>query len=163
MHIDDLRRIYAYSCWMNDQILAAAERVTPEQYVAPTGLTPRNLQDNLAHIIDVEWSWRERVRGAAPEVWQAELTSEDFPDVASLRARWAEEAAIMRDYLSELTDEDLAAPFQLREQVVTVGDILLHAINHSLLARVEAAVLLTGYGQSPGDLDYLNYVAPVSS
>jgi uncharacterized damage-inducible protein DinB len=160
MHVADLRTLYAYSCWMNDRILAAAERVTPEQFVAPTDLTPRNLQDNLVHILDVEWSWRERARGAPREIWIAELETVDFPDVPALRARWAEESATMREYLASLTDAQLQAPLDLEGREVALGAILLHAINHGILARVEAAVLLTQYGQSPGDLDVLDYVDP---
>lgn len=164
MHGDDLRELYAYNCWMNDRILDAAERVTSDQFTAPTDLTPRNLRDNLVHILDVEWSWRERARGAPWEVWGAELQAVDFPDVAALRARWAEEAAIMRAYLASLSDADLQAPFEPADGAwIPLWRILLHAINHGALARVEAAVLLTHYGQSPGDLDYLNYVDPVSS
>ncbi len=160
MHIADLRTLYDYSGWMNDRILDAASRVTPEQFSAPTDLTPRNLQDNLVHILDVEWSWRERARGAPREVWIAEITAIDLPDVASIRARWKEESRIMRDYLDGLTDDDLDAPFALDRSSVKLGDILLHAINHGILARVEAAVLLTHYGQSPGDLDFLDYADP---
>jgi uncharacterized damage-inducible protein DinB len=173
MHIADpsatlrtcLRVLYEYNCWMNERILETAARVTPAQFAAPrpegTRLTPRNLQDNLVHILDVEWSWRERARGASQEVWEVELAVEDFPDVASLASRWREESAIMREYLAGLNDEDLERPFQLGEdRQVPLWQILLHAINHGTLARVEAAVLLTHYGHSPGDLDFLDYADP---
>ncbi|CAN5630494.1 hypothetical protein BH23CHL2_BH23CHL2_33080 [soil metagenome] len=163
MHASDLCKLYEYNCWMNDRILDAASRVTPEQFVAPTKLTPRNLQDNLVHILDVEWSWRERARGAPPEVWQADMEIPDNPDIDTLRARWQQESAIMRDYLDNLSDEELAAPSGLREERdLALWQILLHAINHGTLARVEVAVLLTRYGQSPGDLDYLDFADPVS-
>lgn len=168
MHIEDLRTLYEYSCWMNDRILGAASRVTPEQFVAPgpggAPLTPRNLQDNLVHILDVEWSWREtaRSRGKQGVGKDEELKAADFPDVDSLRTCWAEESAVMRDYLAGLTDADLDAPARPGDDRFSLGDILLHAINHGILARVEAAVLLTHYGQSPGDLDYLDFVDPVS-
>ncbi|MEZ4520714.1 MAG: DinB family protein [Thermomicrobiales bacterium] len=165
MHVADLRALYDYSCWMNDRILDTAGQVTPEQYTAPTDLTPRNLQDNLVHILDVEWSWRETVRTRGEKgVGHGEiLEPADFPDVASLRARWAVESEIMREYLAGLSDEDLDAPARPGDDRFSIGDILFHAINHGLLARVEAAVLLTSYGHSPGDLDYLDFIAPVSS
>jgi uncharacterized damage-inducible protein DinB len=164
MRASDLRELYEYNCWMNARILDAAASVTDEQFVAPTDLTPRGLQDNLVHILDVEWSWRERARGLPPEVWEVEMQPDDFPDVEALRARWREESAIMRDYLDSLSDEDLAGPARLREdRDVPLWQILLHAINHGTLARVEAAVLLTHYSQSPGDLDYLDFADPRSS
>ena len=163
MHIANIRELYEYNCWMNDRILETAARVTPEQFVAPTDLTPRNLRGNLVHILDTEWGWRERARGAPKEVWEVELREEDFPDVASLAARWRKETAIMREYLADLDDADLERPLQLRDdKSVPLWQILLHAINHGSQARVEAAVLLTHYGHSPGDLDYLDYVDPRS-
>jgi uncharacterized damage-inducible protein DinB len=154
----DLRELYAYTRWMNERILDAAARVTSEQFIASTTMTPRNLRDNLVHILDVEWSWRERARGAPEVVWSAEMQPSDFPDVTSLRTRWEQESKIMDTWLDSLSDADLRAPFQLREgRSMPLWQIVLHAINHGTLAGVEAAVLLTHYGQSPGDLDYLDF------
>ncbi len=161
MHIADLIMLYEYNCWMNDQILATAARVTSEQFTAPTDLTPRSLQENLVHILDVEWSWRERASGAPEEIWIVELELADFPDIESIKKRWEQESATMRSYLSNLTDAELQAPFQLRDDhQIPLWQILLHAINHGTLARVEAAVLLTHYEHSPGDLDFLDFVDP---
>ncbi len=36
--------------------------------------------------------------------------------------------------------------------------LMLHLINHGTQHRSEAAALLTGYGQSPGDLDLILYL-----
>lgn len=149
---------------MNDRILDAAGRVTPEQFAAPTELTPRNLQDNLVHILDVEWSWRLTVetRGEEGVGHGNVLQPADFPDVAAIQERWTVESANMREYLAGLSDEDLETPARPGDDRYSTGDILRHAMIHGLLARVEAAVLLTSYGQSPGDLDYLDYVKSVS-
>ncbi|MEZ4569637.1 MAG: DinB family protein [Thermomicrobiales bacterium] len=101
MHVADLRALYDYSCWMNDRILDTAGQVTPEQYTAPTDLTPRNLQDNLVHILDVEWSWRETVRTRGEKgVGHGEiLEPADFPDVAMASehaGRWSRRSGVSR-------------------------------------------------------------------
>jgi uncharacterized damage-inducible protein DinB len=65
----------------------------------------------------------------------------------------------MRAYLDTLTEETLSGtiryviPGAMRERVVwhILLDVIIHATQH----RSEAAALLTGYGQSPGDFDYL--------
>jgi len=77
----------------------------------------------------------------------------------SLEQRWYDEEMAMRDYLASLTDDDLThlvryttGSGQKRERVL--WHCLLHGVNHGTHHRSEAAAILTGYGQSPGDLDF---------
>jgi uncharacterized damage-inducible protein DinB len=64
----------------------------------------------------------------------------------------------MRAYLDTLTEETLngtiryVIPGARRERAVwhILLDVIIHATQH----RSEAAVLLTDYGQSPGDFDF---------
>ena len=75
-----------------------------------------------------------------------------------LQGRWMIEQREMRAYLDTLTEETLngtiryVIPGAVREYVVwnILLDVILHATQH----RSEAAALLTGYGQSPGDFDF---------
>ena len=54
----------------------------------------------------------------------------------------------MRAYLTALRDEDLM------RGTIPLWRPLLHVVNHGTQHRSEAAVLLTGFGHSPGDLDF---------
>jgi uncharacterized damage-inducible protein DinB len=78
-----------------------------------------------------------------------------------LQERWKIEQQQMRAYLDGLTEETLNStiryviPGVIRERVV--WHILLEVIIHATQHRSEAAALLTGYGQSPGDLDFLPF------
>jgi uncharacterized damage-inducible protein DinB len=38
---------------------------------------------------------------------------------------------------------------------------VFHQFNHSTAHRSEAAVMLTNFGHSPGDLDYVIYLAEI--
>ena len=40
---------------------------------------------------------------------------------------------------------------------VPVWQMLVHVVNHGTQHRAEAAVLLTGEGRSPGELDMIDY------
>ena len=87
-----------------------------------------------------------------------ELHEDAFPTLAELRERWIIEQREMRAYLDTLTEETLngtiryVIPGAMRERVVwhILLDVIIHATQH----RSEAAALLTGYGQSPGDFDF---------
>jgi uncharacterized damage-inducible protein DinB len=69
------------------------------------------------------------------------------------------EEAAMRDFLATLADEDVTRLVRYdtdsggpRRRVL--WHCLHHVVNHGTQHRSEAAVLLTDYGRSPGDLDF---------
>lgn len=43
----------------------------------------------------------------------------------------------------------------------SLRNTLVHQFNHSTAHRSEAAVMLTNFGHSPGDLDYIVYLAEI--
>jgi uncharacterized damage-inducible protein DinB len=161
-----LTTLIGYNYWGNARILDMAAGVSQDHYVAPGQTTTRNLRDTLLHTLDTEWSWRLRLQGRPIDEWgpEMELIAESFPTVTTLAARWREDEREMRAWTASLTTEDLV-------RVVDLGRVndtaprdrfplwyfLLHVLNHSTMQRADAATLLTAFGQSPGDLDFLNF------
>jgi uncharacterized damage-inducible protein DinB len=159
---DLIATLYAYNSWATARILSCAGKLDATQLTAPTGFPHGSLRDLLLHMIRAEWIWRHSIQtGVRP---QASLRAEDFPTVDKIVTRWKEEEQAMRDFLAGLTDADLAG-----EVTVTRGDgklytfalwkILMHVLLHGMQHRSEAAAILTSYGQSPGDLDFIHYVS----
>jgi uncharacterized damage-inducible protein DinB len=160
MRNHDVAVMFAYNYWANHHILDSATRVSAAQFAAPTTLTPRNLRGTLVHALDVEWSWRLRIQGRPPEEWgpDAELRADDFRTVAALAARWRQDEAEMRAYLGELSDAALAAELDLGgNNRFPRWYFLMHLLQHSAQQRTDAATLLTHYGQSPGDFEFLDF------
>jgi uncharacterized damage-inducible protein DinB len=152
----DIATIYDYNYWANRRILAAASKVSPEQFVAATAFPRGSLRATLLHILDAEYGWRELLDHGR-EV--PDLAAADFPTVAAIEALWSKEEAAMRQYLATLTDETLTAVVRYtnpqgiqRERVLWHG--LFHVVNHGTQHRSEAAAMLTDFGQSPGDVDF---------
>jgi uncharacterized damage-inducible protein DinB len=90
------------------------------------------------------------------------LAPENFPDLPSLEVRWLEESQAMQEYLQGLDDDLLDAEISATDWRGNVHQmkrwfILQHLILHGMQHRSEAAELLTRYGQSPGNLDFVFY------
>ena len=170
MKIDEIRLLYDYNDWADERILAACARVSPEQYAAPTSYGHGGLRATVVHILDNIWQQRITLQGYYQEpladeaAYDAtELHEDALPTFAVLRERWTIEQREMRAYLDTLTEETLngviryVIPGVIRERVVwhILLDLILHATQH----RSEAAALLTGYGQSPGDFDFTLFMS----
>jgi uncharacterized damage-inducible protein DinB len=156
MHIQDMRTLYEYNYWANARILAAAERVSQEQWSAPSTHSLESLCRTLLHALDTEFGWRMRCQYNQPT---PDLSEADLPTRDLLKQRWHEEETAMRAYLAGMQDGDLNGLVRYttdegekRERVL--WHCLLHVVNHGTQHRSEAAALLTEYGSSPGDLDF---------
>ncbi len=164
MKIDEIKLLCDYNDWADARILAACAKVSPEQYTAPDSYGHGSLRATMVHILDNIWQQRITLQGYYQEpladeaAYDAtELHEDAFPTLALLQERWMIERQEMQTYLDTLTEETLngtiryVIPGAMRKRVVwhILLDMVLHAGQH----RSEAAALLTGYGQSPGDFD----------
>ena len=158
MNKNDILTLYEYNYWANARVLNAAANVTPEQFVAPYKLSHRSLRGALVHVLVAEIVWRLRCQeGISLTALPAES---EFPSFELLHTHWVEEESMMRSFLASLTDERLNQRIQYKTTRGTSFDnvlwhLLVHVVNHGTQFRSEAAVALTDYGHSPGDLDML--------
>lgn len=162
MNISDIITLYDYSAWADRRVLEASARVSPEQFVRPAGPGLGSLRGTLAHTLDSALAWRMLLQHQTLAYFRT-LTDEMFPTPALLAQRWEEERLAMRAYLDGLADADLGGVVRYttpegdrRERVL--WHCLVHSVNHSTQHRSEAAVILTGYGCSPGGLDFTAFL-----
>ncbi len=155
----EIRALYAYSAWANARILATAEQIDPQQFTRDVD-TLGSIRDTLVHTASAQLTWLERWHGnSPPRLWDPR----EFPEVASLRSRWALVEGATSEYLAKLDEPDLArivayVNFQGEPWSYPLWQQLLHQVNHATQHRSEAALLLTQLGHSPGWLDFLVYV-----
>ena len=158
MNKADLLRLVGYNYWATGQILRSAEQLSSEEFVAPSDITYRNIRGTLVHTLDVERSWRRRLRGEPQETWDVELPDEDFPTVESLAAAWHEDEAEMRAWLDGLEDGAVEDVVDLSpKDRFPLSTFLLHIVTHSAQQRRDAAILLERAGHSPPEIDFLYY------
>jgi uncharacterized damage-inducible protein DinB len=158
MRSTDIQRLFDFTFWADRQILQAAAAIPETDFTGPTTFTYRNLRGTLVHTLDVEMSWRQRLRGEPKEAWDASLEVDDYPTPEALAAHWQQDEAEMRDWLTSLSDDDLTT-------IVDLGDAdrfplwyyLVHIVTHSEQQRRDAQLILRHLGHEPPDLEFLYY------
>ncbi len=161
MDKSDILTLYEYNTWANTRVLHAAAQVSAAQYIAPAGLSHGSIRGALAHILAAEIVWRLRCQeGISLPALPGET---EFPTLELLRTRWADEEQAMRAYLAGLTDDALNSPVHYTTtkgapQATILWQVLAHVVNHGAQFRGEAAVALSRYGHSPGDLDLIYFI-----
>jgi uncharacterized damage-inducible protein DinB len=160
MITDVIRSLYRYSAWANGRILDTAAGLDRDQLLAGAGASGESIRDTLVHTFGAQWLYLERWRGRSPRSLPAPV---EFPDFASVRARWNEIERATTLFVGGLTDAQIAAVvgytnFEGERWAYPLWQQMLHQVNHATQHRSEAAMMLTRAGHSPGWLDYLYWI-----
>jgi uncharacterized damage-inducible protein DinB len=165
--VDLVRVLYDYDAWATERVLEAAGRLTTEQLLASAGAPHGSIRDTLIHPISTLRNWLKWWSGALPadQAQRLHLAPTDFPDLAAVRAIYAEVQAELRAFLARLDEADVERVLSQSMPDGTVfrmrlWQLMLHVANHNTQHRSEAAMLLTAAGASPGDLDLIFYLWP---
>ena len=156
----EIALLYDHLYWMRDRILKAAAEA-PEVLIEKAPATIRDLRSTLIHELDVEWSWRERLRGIPFETWgpDGELKPHNYPTLESIRHHWDRDEEVMRSWLGTLSDDTLNAAWEIEKPGGRpLWQHLMHLYTHSIQQFSDAAVILSGADSSPGELDFLEFI-----
>jgi uncharacterized damage-inducible protein DinB len=154
----DIEALFDFTYWADRKVLEAASAVQSEAYVRPVTIAYRDLRGTLVHALDVEMSWRRRLRGEPKTAWDVSLPVEDYPTIPPLATHWERDEAEMRAWIAGLDDAALAATQDLGD-----GDrfplwyYLVHIVTHSEQQRRDAQLILRHLGHEPPDLEFLYY------
>lgn len=159
MDVEDFRLLFDYNSWANHRALDASSKLSAEQFTRDLGSSFRSVRDTLAHIYGAEWMWLERWHGRIPT---ALPSSGDFPDIESLRARWAEHERNLNAYIGSLTPSELQRVIRYKNTKGTpfegpIGPMLQHVINHSTYHRGQITTMLRQLGANAVSTDLIGF------
>ena len=166
MNVQDLQTMLDYHYWARDRLLAALEPLTPEQYTRDLGSSFKSIRDTVTHIYAAEWAWHERWQGRSPT---ALLPADLFPDLAALRAAWAEHEVKMRAFVAQLGDRgtDRIIEYKLlsgQGGTSPVWQMLQHVVNHASYHRGQVTTMLRQIGAPPAKpMDMIAYYRVMAS
>lgn len=161
MHVTDLEQLYEYHYWANARLLAALTPLTPEQFTQTVAGSYGSIRNTLVHVLSAEWGWLDRC-GGPPR--GERLNPDDYPTLESVVAQWRQVEQWMRDFLSNLSDADLARDVEFAlgsgpKQSVAAGPLLQHAAIHAVHHRGQVALLTRLLGVAPGNFDLVIYAS----
>ncbi len=162
MDLDQAITLVNYNTWANRRLLLKAARLPWDQLNAEAGLSYHTILATLVHILDVQWYWRTGAQSGQLPV--KTLNVGDFNDLASLKKRWLQDGRLFLEYVSQLSSAELHGSVtyswpRARPHSRPLWHILLHIVNHGTHHRSEIGQYLATLGQSPGDLDFIKFVA----
>ena len=147
--IEDLRRLFAYDAWANQEALASLRRV-PDP--------PARAVQVLGHVAAVQRLWWGRLHGEPPgvAVWPEWTLDECEAHLAEMRKDWP-------GYLSSLTPADLEREVEYTNTqgeswVSEVEDVLRHVLMHGAYHRGQVATHLRLAGHPAALTDYIHAV-----
>ena len=161
MNQEDVQTLFAYNAWANERIMQAAARVSAEQFATPAHLSHGSLRTTLVHMLGAENVWRQRTQlGLSPTTL---LKEPDFPTFEVLRQYVIDEDQKWIDYAAEVTDAELQHVVHYKNTrgepfSTPLWQIMAHVVNHGTQTRSEAAIALTEYNCSPGDIDLIKFL-----
>ncbi len=146
--VEQARLLLGFNEWANLRILAAVEKLKPDQY--------SELVDQFAHMLGTQRWWH--LKWTDGEYGQHAIPA----TISEANAMFARSHDDLREFGASLTEETLAHSegWWGGDQELSVGELIVQVVNHGTQHRSEIAISLTEWGCSPGDLDYLFFRLP---
>jgi uncharacterized damage-inducible protein DinB len=157
MDVRPTRFLIDYHVRANDRVYEMAAELSDGDLRREGSFDHGSAFQTIRHLVDVDYSWRELCIGndvGNTYVWDVV----SMPDLASVRAFWAEERERLIRYVGSIDEAGL-------DEVVNLGgsppasapiwQVMAHVVNHGTQHRSELARYLTVCGHSPGDIDLI--------
>jgi uncharacterized damage-inducible protein DinB len=147
----DIITLLDFHYWARDRMLDALDALSAEQFTRDLGSSFRSVRDTAAHIYAADWIWYQRWQGASPT---ALVSSDQFPDVDTLRRTWVELEAGVRTFVDGLGDEGIQRVIAYTllsgaPGASPVWQMLQHVVNHASYHRGQVATMLRQLEAAP--------------
>jgi uncharacterized damage-inducible protein DinB len=156
MNAADIRRLYTYTDWANERMLATIEGLSDEQRTQVIASSFPSILETLTHIAFAEWVWLRRWSGESP------ASPPEGTSFAETRDRLRSVAAERRAYLDGLSDDAVAGSVSYRSIkgdpfTMNLGDVLVHCANHSTYHRGQLVTMMRQVGAKPPGTDFTEF------
>ncbi len=163
--IEAINTLYDFNRKATEQVLATAEKLTKEQWLADQTAGRGSIRDTLVHLASGMRSWLTVWGGTLPpeEAARKNVDPDQFATVSDVRAFFRTVDAAVQGFIDKLTPAQLD---EVRTRTTSAGVTshlplwqMMLAVNfHSMQHRSEVAAMLTAFGHSPGELGLTTFL-----
>lgn len=151
--------LFAFHWHNNERLMDLAAELDESTYYQDPEYGRGSVHRIFFHILGTDRGWRLGVETGRQH---DPLSPEEFPDLDALREGFEREKLAWEALLDRLDSDRIEAPMKLTARNGAVRtlrrwQILQHVVLHGMQHHAELAQILTHYGQSPGDLDFIFY------
>jgi uncharacterized damage-inducible protein DinB len=156
MTADELRTHLRYSGWASRRLLDAALKLDAEQLSRDMHVSHHSVLETLSHIYFADRIWFSRVVDPQAATPPFSLTGDE------LNAQWLQLQNRWEEWAESLTDADIGRvvayktlkgePFEN-----SIGEILLHVVDHATLHRGQVMAMLRQHGVAPPPTGLIGY------
>lgn len=158
---DLIRTMYDYNNWAHRLVWQSVMSLTDEQFIQPIDYSWGSIKGQIIHTMSAEWMWFQRLNGTSPK---SMFNPDDFPTREAIRTHWDNiERDVVRAYVDPLDDAKLTSMFTYTttsgmSHTQSVGEILLHIVNHGTDHRAQTLAMLHQLGAATIEQDFVFYL-----
>ena len=162
--LETIKLLHSYTRWADVRMFDAVSKLSPEQWTKDLGSSLKSARDTAVHIVSAQWIWLSRWKGESPKgMWNAA----DYPTPASIREKSEALAKELAGFAAEQTEESVAKPLNYKNlkgepMSFLLGQLMLHAVNHSTYHRGQVTTLIRQLGGQPMSSDLVVYCAELA-
>jgi uncharacterized damage-inducible protein DinB len=149
--------MFDYHYWTTAEVIKAANSLSDEAYYAANPYSVGGIHAQLSHLLWAEQLWLARFTGREGTPFTPDL----HPTKAVLAEQWASQQTAMRAYLSELSEETLAADLVYQRQgqrnALPLWVALYHVVNHTTDHRAQILYQIYQAGGQTVAQDVVHY------
>lgn len=148
--------LYDYNAWANRRVWDCVQHVDDEQFARAIDHSLGSVQNQIAHIMEVEYWWFRFLSTGEPDF----ASEDDLATRETIRAKWDEAEGIIHDYVAALTADELLRkvkpPFWAADEpALHVYEALFQVALHSTDHRAQTLAALHQLGAPTTPQDYL--------
>jgi len=155
MNLEDVRKLFAYNRWANQQLLETVRQLSSEELDRDVRASFDSMKGTLRHLLWGERSW---LQFWEQKSFEPDLSPDALPDLPSILAAWTRLEEEQSAFLRALTEEKIAAPFPVAENDYVLGELIQHAVNHSTHHRGQVTLMLRQLGKTPPNTGYRQFL-----
>jgi uncharacterized damage-inducible protein DinB len=155
-----MMKLFDYHWHTTHQLIEYAAKLNESDYFHKPEDGPGSIHEILSHILRADSGWRRSIKSGSQ---QGSLRKKEYPHLDALKSGFENEQKEWRNFLSSLSEEEITSHVTLTrsngsENHFVRQELFQHIILHGMQHHAEIAQLLTAYGHSPGNTDFLYFV-----